>query len=178
MGILSRLFSKKKKEQLVSVVEKKENSEHGNFVNIINDLSHYIDQVGDKGDPLTRMAYAYARRASAAGLYIQGFINKEEFEYQKMMFKGFQQTTGVSRQFQIDAHEQALDFIISYDNRLNRTFIHATMMLVEGGLDAPKDRGELYPYEQVMYVVKTMIEKGIVQVPNNIEQIQKTGKNQ
>ncbi|MGR5233661.1 hypothetical protein [Vibrio rotiferianus] len=176
MGLLSSLFRKKKKKELVSVVAKKENSEHGHFVNIINDLAHYIDEVGEKGDPLKRMAYAYARRSAAAGLYIQGFLDKNEFEYQKSVFKGFQQTTGVSRQFQIDAHEQALDFIISYDERLNRTFVHAAMMLVEGGLDAPKDRGELYPYEQVMYVVKSMIDQDIVKVPSNIEQIQKTGK--
>lgn len=177
MDLLSHFFSKKKNEKLVSVVVKRENSEHGNFVNIMNDLARYADEVGNKGEALTRMAYAYARRYAAAGLYIQGFYDKDEFEYLKFMFMAFQKTTGGSKQFQIDAHEQAIDFILSYDERLNRKFICAALTLVLGGLDAPKDRGELYPYEQVMYVVKSMIEKGIVNIPQNIEQIQKTGEN-
>lgn len=131
------LGNKKDKVRLVSVVEKIENSPYGVFVNINNDLGHYIDKVGISDDPLRIMAYAYARRTAMACLYFQGMIERDAYEHVSLVFKGFQQTTGQTVEFQEEASAQADELIHSYADLsdVDDTLLTVILYLVEKGFD-------------------------------------------
>lgn len=128
MGLLDSLFTSSKKEnkedkKLLDCVKKIENSEYGIFVNIMNDLGNYIEEVGKEENPLRLMAYAYARRITAACLCAQGIWGQEEYDYTYNLFLSFQQTTGQTIEFQEDAAAQASELIISYDSRFNKDIL-------------------------------------------------------
>ena len=93
MKLFSSIFNKSNNTQstLLSKVNKKENSIYGVFVNITNDLSDFSDEVGLNGDPLILMAYAYARRSAAAGMFLQGLISIDDYNYVCDLFVRFQQ---------------------------------------------------------------------------------------
>ena len=103
---------------LLHAVEKNEDHPYGLFANIQNDLARYIEKNGfDKTDKLNLMAYGYARRVVAAGLYIQGGWEREMFIQAVNIFQSLQVTTKQTKEFQIKAYEQALELLQSYDNR-------------------------------------------------------------
>ena len=111
-------FFRKKCEKnlrLEDLVEKKYNTKEGVFVNIMNDLAKFSssDNLTDK---LVKMSYAYARRTSGAGLYLQGILTRDDFNYQQMMF-------------QEKAAEIANNFLLSYDARLTRNMISLITIL-------------------------------------------------
>ncbi len=118
----------KKNLRLEDLVEKKYNTKEGVFVNIMNDLAKFSssDNLTDK---LVKMSYAYARRTSGAGLYLQGILTRDDFNYQQMMFQIFQQKTEHSVEFQEKAAEIANNFLLSYDARLTRNMISLITIL-------------------------------------------------
>lgn len=172
MGLFSSFFSKK---TLLQSVKKINKSLHGAFNDAMNDLASYIEGAGDNEDPMRLMAYAYARRHLALGLYLQCIFNKQDYEYQLLVFKGFQLKTGHSKQFQIDAHEQALKFIASYDSRLTREFLVAMSLFNENHSFPKFEPGVYIKYDAIIFTINKMVDDGEIVVPINIEEIQKTG---
>jgi TPR repeat protein len=146
-------------QSLVTLVEKKENSEHGPFVNINNDLASFIEINEDCSD-LIKMAYGYARRYAAAGMYAQGIIDNSSYNHVYSMFQGLQLKTrdgdGDSKEFQIKAARQAIEYMISYSKELDVQIIQFTLHIVENGLDSPLSRGETYDFNQVIAVLKEL----------------------
>jgi len=158
MGLLSSILGNKKDNvRLVSVVEKKENSEHELFVNINNDLALYIEKVGLGEDPLRKMAYAYARRLVAGGMYMQGLIDRDLYDHVCTIFRGFQQSTGQTKEFQIEANEQAVELLLSYSTKLNRdVMLVIHKMAFEGVIDSPSKQGQTYTVDHLLYGAEKM----------------------
>jgi hypothetical protein len=82
----------------------------------------YIEDLENQ-PPMIKMAYAYARRTVAAGLFYQGWFHYDAFRHVCTVFYGLQLTTGQSVQFQEDAAKQAEELLLSYDRRFNNRFI-------------------------------------------------------
>lgn len=125
-GMFFNLFSKQvvdtqiDKKRLVDVVIKSNALNEGTFGNISNDLG---DSVANLKTPMLQMAYAYARRSAAAGLFLQGGFDRNTFNYVQQIFESFQLTTNHSRKFQEDAAAQSLELMQSYDFLLTKDVI-------------------------------------------------------
>jgi hypothetical protein len=137
MGFLDNIFKpnkstlRKDNSRLVECVQKIDQSDGGVFVNLYNDLGIYIERVGLDEDNLRKMAYAYARRATGAGLCAQGIWGEKELSYNLKIFNASQQITGKSIEFQEAAYEQAIELILSYDARLNKEMMSGIVHLME-----------------------------------------------
>lgn len=131
--ITSMNFNKNKR--LVYVVEKKYNQPEGILAEINNDLGAFITNnlinSVDYEDKLLVMAYGYARRLVAAGLFLQGVFNREGYNQAKKVFQSLQVKTGHTVKFQEDAFAQALEYIQSYDNRVTREFASLIIGIAE-----------------------------------------------
>lgn len=123
------IFQEENMEQrLIDAVCKTHNLACGIFGNISDDLGALnIPELS----PLVRMAYAYARRFAAAGLYVQGVFSHEQYMYICTVFFSYQVTTakdaclrpGEDVPFQEEALKQAAELLITYDHRFNISFI-------------------------------------------------------
>lgn len=116
------------KVRLINIVKKNNNLPEGIFSNINNDLN---DSITMNHDIMILMAYGYARRTVAAGLYLQGVFNRENYNQASNIFKSIQMRTGQSVEFQEEASKQAAELLFSYDNRINKDFIAKTTGIVE-----------------------------------------------
>lgn len=157
------LSSKENKEQkLVDVVRKTHNLQCGIFGNISDDLG---DLPFSELSPMVRMAYAYARRFVAAGLYVQGVFSYDQYMYICTVFMSFQITTakdanllpGEDVSFQEDALRQAVELLITYDNRFNISFIKffSTALSTQGKNFPVLPNGS--SYEAAMNVIEKQI---------------------
>lgn len=157
------LSSKEEKEQkLVDVVRKTHNLQCGIFGNISDDLG---DLPFSELSPMVRMAYAYARRFVAAGLYVQVFFSYDQYMYICTVFMSFQITTakdanllpGEDVSFQEEALRQAVELLITYDNRFNISFIKffSTALSTQGKNFPVLPNGS--SYEKAMDVIEKQI---------------------
>ena len=126
---LRMILSKKNMEQkLVNIVKKNHNLQCGIFGNISDDLGEL--QIPELS-PMVQMAYAYARRFAAGGLYVQGVFSYDQYMYICTVFMSYQITTtkdanllpGEDVSFQEEALKQAAELLITYDHRFNISFI-------------------------------------------------------
>lgn len=120
--------------RLIDVVEKRENHEWGVFADIMNDLGEYSKEHGsyDQQNNILRfMAYAYTRRTAAAGLFLQGYWSREYYDHASNFFKSAQLSTGQSVEFQENAAKQSMEFLLSYDQRLNKNLVGPITAAVE-----------------------------------------------
>jgi hypothetical protein len=104
------------------------------FANIMNDLGEYSKEHGsyDQQNNILRfMAYAYARRTAAAGLFLQGYWSREYYDHASNFFKSAQLSTGQSVEFQENAAKQSMEFLLSYDQRLNKNLVGPITAAVE-----------------------------------------------
>lgn len=104
----------KKKEQLQERVEKVFDTGYV-FANINNDLGAAVEDGADDWPPLLLMAYAYARRASVAALYIQGVVDEDLYDHVRSFFKNMQYQTGHTVAFQKEAFSIAVTFMQGYN---------------------------------------------------------------
>lgn len=116
------------KVRLIDIVKKNNNLPEGIFSNINNDLN---DSITMDHDIMILMAYGYARRTVAAGLFLQGIFNRENYEQASNIFKSLQLKTGQSVEFQEEASIQASELLFSYDKRIDKDFIAKTTGIVE-----------------------------------------------
>ena len=134
--------------RLIDIVKKNNNLPEGIFSNINNDLN---DSITMEHDIMILMAYGYARRTVAAGLYLQGVFNRENYEQASNIFKSLQLKTGQSVEFQEEAAKQAAELLFSYDNRIDNDFIATTTGIVElNQVISAYENNVFYSDEQVL----------------------------
>ncbi len=159
MGLLDNLFSLKENIQdtkstdnikLVNAVQKIDKAEGGVFVNIYNDLGTYIENAGIHENDLRKMAYAYARRAAAAGLCAQGIWGEQEYSYSLTLFQSMQQLTGQSIAFQEEAYVQAIELIQSYDSRLNKELISGIVSMIGNDASLAQKNGMFFSVDELL----------------------------
>lgn len=114
--------------RLINVVEQINDLDEGIFANLNNDLNESITQ---DNDVMLLMAYGYARRSVAAGLYLQGVFNRENYMQASKMFKNLQLQTGQSIEFQEEAASQSMELLLAYSPRLTRVMISKITSVVE-----------------------------------------------
>lgn len=135
-------------KRLVDVVIKSNALNEGTFGNISNDLG---DSVANLNTKLLKMAYAYARRSAAAGLFLQGVFDRNAFNYVQQIFESFQITTNHSRKFQEEAAAQALELMQSYDSRLTNEVVSFITTMAVNNLTPEQYNGKNYlTYETVL----------------------------
>ncbi|MGN1356405.1 MAG: hypothetical protein ACI4VX_01800 [Succinivibrionaceae bacterium] len=113
--------------RLIDVVVKKSNLECGTFGNISDDLG-FIENLRFQPARI-QMAYGYARRAVAAGLYFQGVFTLENFQHVCMVFQGLQVQTGHTVEFQEEACAQATELLLDYDPRLTKLLMSLMVIM-------------------------------------------------
>ena len=133
-------------QKLVSMVQKINNTRDGVFGNINNDLNDFSATYEYENNILMKMAYAYARRSVAAGLFLQGVFSREDYQQASTIFKILQRQTGQSVEFQQEASNQALELLFSYSSRLTNTMISNIVTVVE--LEQVKSAYEYDTYYQ------------------------------
>lgn len=144
---LGKYAAVNEKQRLIDVVKKLNNLQEGVFANINNDLN---DSVKQDHDIMILMAYGYARRTVAAGLYLQGVFNRGAYLQASNIFKSLQLKTGQSVEFQERAAEQALELLYSYDERFTRVFMGSITSVVElNQVVCPYDIGVYYSDEEI-----------------------------
>ncbi len=112
--------------KLGKYIEKKYNLVEGVLGNISNDLNDGMEKL--KIDPehasyekrLIKMSYAYARRTAAAGLFCQGVFSRQDFQHAQKIFQAIQMQTIHTVEFQEEAADIAVKFLLSYDRRLTK----------------------------------------------------------
>lgn len=169
---LMELLKKEKRTQvkrLIDLVDKKAKLDVGIFGNIQNDLAEYISIAGQNEDKLRMMAYGYARRSSAAGLFLQGIFGKAEYAHASDMFKKLQLITGHTKEFQIEATNQSNELIVSYDQRLTPEMISKITSMVElEQVVCIYDQGKTMSVDEVLKVLSPKEEKS----ENELEKVQ------
>ena len=118
-------------QRFVNLVKKKNNTRDGIFGNINNDLNDFSMTSEFENNMLMKMAYAYARRSVAAGLFLQGVFSRQDYKQASTIFKILQRQTGQSVEFQKEASNQALELLFSYSLRLTNTMISKIVSAVE-----------------------------------------------
>ena len=140
--------------RLINYVSKTHNNAYGIFAEISDDLGDLkIPEV----PPMIQMAYAYARRAAAAGLYYQNIFTNEQFMYVQSIFKAYQFSTGHTVEFQEAACAQSQEFLQSYDRRLTK---QASGLLVAAALAAGNVMPQGLPINSVDWVF-AMVKKSL-----------------
>jgi hypothetical protein len=143
------------RSRLVDLVAKNENSIHGIFVNINNDLGDFIE-ANEDCDDLLKMAYAYARRTAAAGMFIQGVIDREVYDYVSQNFKNFQLATDHTVEFQESACRQAEELIESYTDLFDKESLGVLVTLVERGLDNSFLNGQPQDFMKTVNLIEVL----------------------
>lgn len=128
------MFFKRKKQSntrtLSNLVEKTNDTGYV-FVDINNDIGSAIESGVDDWPPLLFMAYAYARRAAVAALYIQGIVKKDIYEHVKSIFKGIQYQTDHTVDFQEKAFAESVKFMSGYNQALTSFIIKKIVHIAE-----------------------------------------------
>lgn len=156
MGLLNDLFKSNSQamdtntKKLVDCVTKVDDGTHGVFVSIMNDLENYTNSVEDNDSNARKMAYAYARRISAAGLCAQGIWGKDEYDYIMNIFLSYQISTEQSVEFQEEAGEQAFELVQSYDSRLVKDLLVALMEIISEDPSKTKKADMILEYENLI----------------------------
>ena len=158
MEFLDSLFSSNKKttneKRLVDSVEKIDNSEDEVFIKIMNDLGTHIEQVGMNESNMRKMGYAYARRLAAAGLCAQGIWSQEEYDYTMTIFHSFQQMTEQSVEFQEKAGAQAMEYIQSYDSRLDKRLLMGLVAVASDDASNAINKGIYFSLDDLVGMFK------------------------
>lgn len=146
-----------KQLRLIDVIKKVYNQPEGIFANINNDLNESITM---DHPPIIKMAYAYARRTAAAGLFLQGVFDREAYEHASRMFKVYQQQTGHTVEFQEEAAQQSNELFSSYDLRLDKEITKFITSMVEHGQTPEQYDGVNYfTYDSIISKVHRAIYK-------------------
>lgn len=136
------------KIKLIDVVKKRNDLDDGIFANINNDLNESITQ---DNDVMILMAYGYARRTIAAGLYLQGVFNRENYMQASNIFKSLQLQTGQSVEFQEEAASQSLELLLSYSPKLTKNMTSKITSVVElNQVESAYENNIYYNFDKVL----------------------------
>ncbi|EEB77612.1 hypothetical protein GPB2148_1346 [marine gamma proteobacterium HTCC2148] len=141
------MFFKKKKKggQKLSDIVAKVNDTSYIFVDINNDLGEASEAIMS-GTTMAQMEYGYARRTAAAALYVQGLIDKENYDHAVSIFKSLQIKTEHSVEFQEAAFAGAVEFLLGYSHLVS-SFMAKMIVSVAENYDIPQaklDDGQLF----------------------------------
>ena len=154
-----------KESSLVSLIEKRNNTDYGAFADIIGDISDCFGHVHAHDtmdvsferhadiDDLTKMAFGYANRAVVAGAIIQGAYQIEIYDIAKSIFQILQLTTNHSKEFQIEAAAQAQEFVASYDPRLSADLMGLMVQMIASGFDNSFLGGGIENYDKTISIL-------------------------
>ena len=142
-------FKPEKTKTLVELVERNIPSGYGAFLDVNNDLAYFIEQNPNCCN-LIKMAYGYARRNVSAGMYLQGLIDRETYDYISLVFKGLQRATGQSKTFQIKANSQAQELIECYSDILCHETVTSIVLSVERGTGQLGTKEHVRTYESIV----------------------------
>ena len=155
--------------RLVDVVEKIENSGYGAFCDINNDLGLFIGKNFEGIDPMLHMSYAYARRAAAAGMVLQGIAKQIDYDYVYKIFLAVQYSADTSTtreqtvEFQNKATEQSVELINSYTSLFDNEAITFIVGVVQNGNANSYfnnlSEGETYDLETIATIVNKCIQR-------------------
>lgn len=138
---------------LMGIVQKTNHFNDGVFANINNDLNESITK---DHSIIILMAYGYARRIAAAGLFLQGIFSRKDYQQASNVFNALQLQTGQTVEFQEEAYSQALKYIQSYDGRLDRNTVGKMVVSVENKqVVCAKDHGAFYTDDQVVEIFES-----------------------
>lgn len=115
-------LGKYKQEIFCKLVIKSHNFKEGAFANLWSDLDNYYKDLSKTEEFKTGcmnmihlMAYGYARKIAGAGLFLQGYHNKQRWERDLYVFHDLQTYTNKGLEFQEEASLQALELVKSYN---------------------------------------------------------------
>lgn len=114
MDFIKQFFGSKnnrlKAESLTGLVKRKSSAGIGGFVDLNNDLGVMVDGLTVK-TPNVLMPYLYARSVATAGMYMQGAVGQEDYEYVQDLFYKFMASVGegISKEEQIQFQESSFD---------------------------------------------------------------------
>ena len=155
-------------EKLPFEVKKIYHEKEGKFVNLMNDLSacKYANTIAKPDEYVYWMAYAYARRTAAAGLFLQDILNKEQFCYQYTIWTNVAIKTDPGVDFQEEAARISDEIVLTYDKRFNKDFIKYINSVVVGS--CIKNTGELVKItkygmlvDYITAIIQNLKKKGI-----------------
>jgi len=92
------------------------------FGNIMNDLGASAESIMEYSK-LMQMTYAYARRAAAIALYLQGVIDIDAYDHNVAFFKAMQQNTEHTVEFQEQAFTDAVIYMQTYNPSITRLLV-------------------------------------------------------
>ena len=140
----------KNKVKLLNVV-KKQNKTGYIFVDIINDLGESVESIMASSN-LIQMTYAYARRAAAMALYLQGLIDKDGYDHNLSFFKAIQLNTEHSVDFQEQAFTDAIEYMQTYHPIITRMLVRQMAMIAQN-FEVPDE--ELNDKELISIIMET-----------------------
>ncbi len=142
--------------RLEKYIEKKYNLVEGVLGNISNDLNDGMAELkislehASYEKKLIKMAYAYARRTAAAGLFLQGVFSRQDYQHAQKIFQSIQIQTIHTVDFQEDAADIAAKFLLSYDCRLTKELSSILIMLAtQEGVVSLYDQGRQLTFDQL-----------------------------
>lgn len=153
--------------RLVSLIQKREASQYGDFENINSDLNTFfpnpkIDKNSNvsfgnhEHSNLVKMSYGYAIRQVMAGLYVQGLITRDVYSQVQNCFYALQATTEQTKTFQIEANNQALELLYSYNKKFDNFLISTLVNEVDKGYENGLETGEFYKFDNLMLLLGAM----------------------
>lgn len=103
---------------------------------------------------LFMMSYAYAARTCSAGLYLQGYVDRDFVLDSHSKFQEFQRDTDHSISFQEQAADISLEFLQRFDSRLDRESIGIILRLaLNQNTYSQYEQGISLPFEEVIQLV-------------------------
>ena len=134
--------------KLSDVVEKVTETEFV-FWNINDDLAIAADTIM-QSTPLVKMAYGYARRVAAAGLYIQGLADKGAYSHALAMFKALQLQTGHTADFQELAAAQSEEYMQTYQFLITKPLVSTIILIAQEFEIPPGKKSDAQLFESVV----------------------------
>lgn len=138
-GFFKRI-RQKEEVRLTDIVPKQTKSGYV-FWDINDDLGKSCEEIM-QSTPAVKMAYAYARRAAVAGMYLQGIVTKEVYDHVAVVFKSLQLQTGQTVEFQRQAFLDSIEYMQTYSPFITSFFVKIMSPMVqefEGSPDRMRD---------------------------------------
>jgi len=156
--------------RLIHYVSKTHRNAYGVFAEASDDLG---DLKIPNVPPMIQMAYAYARRSAAAGLYYQNIFTRDQYMQIYTVFLAYQHSTGQSVDFQEEAYDQAIEFLQSYDNRITKQVVGLMVTGVEtAGSNNVPPGAPINSVEKVFSMIDNATNARLIFLDNNLVDIQ------
>lgn len=157
-------FKNKEKKRLIDVVERLNHQDHqlGPLEDLNRDLG-YASEINNAfmDEPLLMMAYAYARRTAAAGLFLQGHQSLDDYNYVQGMFEKVQMIIDdhSTIEFHTEAANQAEEILKKYYSKFTKVNIALLIFTASQGVGINQFQVNGYSVLYLLYGEKVKIEE-------------------